>query len=326
MEQLLHNLPHPKDPHSRVLSSRHAHEDAFILAPLPAGMALVQSVDILSPIGNNPRLFGQTAAANALSDIYAMGGEAYSAMNILSYPACSTPVDVLREILLGATEKLEEAGAVGAGGHTLEDSHLKFGLSVTGYVDPQNFARNNGLNEGDILILTKPIGTGILATGIKAKWEYYQEAEDELYRYTTALNKNAAHVLRAMKLKAATDITGFGLGGHSLEMAEASEKTIRLYTKEIPLMAYVYDYASNGLIPEASYINKRYAQQKFQAQVGVDELMTAIIFDAQSSGGLLLAVPKIQRQEALQRLDDLGEQAYEVGEVCAFSSQNLILE
>jgi len=314
------------DPYGRVLSAVGHHEDAFILAPPPAGMALVQSLDIVSPIGNNPRLFGQCAAANALSDIYAMGGEAYSTMNILSFPAGDIPIEVVQEILLGATEKIIEANAVSAGGHTLEDSALKFGLSVTGIVNPAHFSRNSALEVGDALILTKPIGTGVLSSGIKAKWDDFEKAETELYACATHLNKNAATLIQAMKLFAATDITGFGLGGHALEMAQASQKSVRLFSSEIPLLAYVRDYAENGLIPTGSYANYEYAQKHVDVKAHVDELLVKLVFDAQTSGGLLLAVPQHKVAEAKQRLSDLGEQAYLVGEVDTLNHKLLIIE
>ena len=314
------------DPHGRVLSAMGHHEDAFVISAPPAGMALVQSVDILSPIGNNPRLFGQCAAANALSDIYAMGGEAYSAMNILSFCAQDIPIEVVQEILLGAAEKIAEANAVHAGGHTLEDSALKFGLSVTGMVNPSHFSRNNALEVGDGLILTKPIGTGVLSTGIKARWDNFEQAEKELYACTTHLNKNASSLIQSMKIFAATDITGFGLGGHALEMAQASQKSVRLFASEIPLLPYVRTYAENGLIPQGSYANYEYAQKCLVTRTSVDELLVRLIFDAQTSGGLLLAVPKNKISEATKRLQDLGEQAYLVGEVTKLSDASDIAE
>ena len=319
------NLRQVPDPFGRVLSAMGHHEDAFILAPPPANMALVQSVDILSPIGNDPRLFGQCVAANAFSDIYAMGGEAYSAMNIISFSACDIPLEVVQEILLGAAEKIEEAGAVSAGGHTLEDSELKFGLSVTGIVNPDHFSRNSALEEGDMLLLTKPIGTGILSTGIKAQWDDFALAEKALYDCVTHLNKKASSIIQSMKICAATDITGFGLGGHALEMAQASQKNIRLFASDIPLLAYVKSYAENGLIPQGSYANYEYAQKYVHVNDQIDALMLNLIFDAQTSGGLLLAVPKHKVSEAQKRLKDLGEQVYIVGEVGKIENPNEFL-
>lgn len=311
-------------------------------------------MDILSPIGNCPRLFGQCAAANALSDIYAMGGTAYSAMNIIAFAACDFPLFVVQDILRGAADKIAEAGAVLAGGHTLEDPNLKFGLSVTGIVDKNHFARNSALEVSDQLILTKPLGTGILSTGIKAKWEDYEEAEKTMYRWTTHLNKNASSLISSMKLLAATDITGFGLGGHALEMAEASQKTIRIFTKDVPLMDFAMEYAQSGLIPQGSYTNFAFAKNRVKLaplnslgsdsahrnsksnkdELSVEEqsdafdLLVRFLFDPQTSGGLLLAVPKEKAHEAQKRLHELGELAIIIGEVAKLEnpSQYLIIE
>ncbi len=170
---------------------------------------------------NDPYAFGQIAAANAMSDIYAMGGEPYSAMNIVCFPTKEMDLNILIEILKGGYHKILEAGAVLAGGHSVEDREIKYGLSVTGVVKREHIATNSGARVGDFLVLTKPIGTGILATAIKAKWEGYEEIEKEVYYWTSKLNKGPGEVIRKFNIKGATDITGFGLGGHLLEMAKA---------------------------------------------------------------------------------------------------------
>ncbi len=293
------------------------NEDAVVVQAPPPGMALVQTVDVLSPLGNNPRLFGRTAAANALSDVYAMGGTPWSAMNIVSYPASSLPLDVLVEILNGGTEALTQAGTVLAGGHTLEDEQIKYGLAVTGIVDPAHIASNTGLLPGDVLILTKPLGTGVLATAIKAGWPGAEEAEDELYRWSTRLNANAGRVLRDMALRAATDVTGFGLGGHALEMAKGSAVSIELDSTAIPFMASVEDFAADGLIPAGTYANRRHCACHTMVLNGVDSLRSTLVFDAQTSGGLLLAVPAARSEEALERLRALDEPGWIVGRVQA---------
>lgn len=278
-------------------------------------MALVQTVDVLGPLGNNPRLFGQVAAANALSDVYAVGGTPWSAMNIAAFPAQEVPLSVFAEILAGGLEKIVEAGAVLAGGHTLEDAEIKYGLSVTGYVDPEAIASNAGLRPGDALVLTKPLGTGVLATAVKAEWEGGEKAEAELYRWATRLNANAAEVLRAMRLRAATDVTGFGLGGHLLEMARGSGVTVELDAGALPLMEGVEDFASDGLIPAGSYANRRHCACRTLVMPGVDSLRAALAFDAQTSGGLVLAVPAERVEEARERLGALGEPAWAIGRV-----------
>lgn len=291
------------------------NEDAVILRTPPAGMALVQTVDVLSPLGNNPRLFGQVAAANALSDVYAVGGFPWSAMNIAAFPAQDVPLEVFSEILQGGLEKIVEAGAVLAGGHTLEDAEIKYGLSVTGYVDPAAIASNAGLRPGDVLVLTKPLGIGVLATAIKAQWENADKAEADLYRWATHLNANAATVLRAMKLKAATDITGFGLGGHLLEMARGSNVVVEVDTAALPFIDNVEDFASDGLIPAGSYANRKHCACRTFVSPGVDSLRAALVFDAQTSGGLVLAVAPERVEEAQERLAALGEPGRVVGRV-----------
>ncbi len=297
-------------------------------------IALVQTLDILTPIGNNPRLFGQVAAANALSDVYAMGGEAWSCMNILSFPSQDIDISVLVEILEGGIEKIIEADAVLAGGHTLEEEEIKYGLSVTGYIDPENIASNDGLKSNDVLLLTKPIGTGVLATAIKAQWESeakVKEAEKTLYSWATMLNKKPSQVIRDMQLKAATDITGFGLGGHLLEMAKASKCAIELDVMTIPFMENVIDFAENGLIPQGTYSNRKHCQCKTHYALDLNDdlqkLKATLVFDAQTSGGLVLAVPQERAMEAKERLHTLGVNVWEIGRVSELKnpSEQLIL-
>lgn len=285
-------------------------------------MALVQTLDILTPIGNSPRRFGQIAAANALSDVYAVGGEAWSCMNILAFPSKDIPLEVLTEILEGGIEKIQEAEAVLAGGHTLEEDNIKYGLSVTGYIDPTNIASNSGLKENDVLLLTKPIGTGVLATAIKARWENEEnllQTEEILYSWATRLNRSAARVIRDMRIKAATDITGFGLGGHILEMAKASHCAIELDINNIPLMEKVLSFAEDGLIPVGTYANRTHCACRTYNTYNTDDdsqvIRGTLVFDAQTSGGLLLAVPPEKVQEAKERLTALNVPSWEIGRV-----------
>ncbi len=310
------------------------NEDATIIAYPPQGMALVQTVDILTPIGNTPRLYGQVAAANALSDVYAVGGEAWSCMNVLAFPSADIDLDILTQILEGGIEKIIEAEAVLAGGHTLEEDVIKFGLSVTGYIDPNNIASNSGLKEDDVLILTKPIGTGVLASAIKNKWEgkdYSLIAEETLYSWATILNRKPAQVIRTMQLKAATDITGFGLGGHVLEMAKASHCAIEIDLNSIPFMDNVLMFAEQGLIPKGTFNNKKHCQcrtlHSYTENDKAKELKSTLVFDAQTSGGLLLAVPSAKEEEAKEHLKNLDVPAWTIGRVKALkdSKEQLIL-
>ena len=195
----------------RLLNRLGDYEDAAIVR-FPPGKALVQTVDILTPIVNNPYWFGQIAAANSLSDVYAMGGEPYTAMNIVCFPIAKLGRDILKEILSGGMDKIREAGAVMAGGHSVKDDELKYGLSVTGIIDPGAFASNNGLKPGDQLLLTKPIGTGVLSTALKSGVEGRSQVEELIYKWAGRLNKAGARVIEKLGLKGATDVSGFGLG------------------------------------------------------------------------------------------------------------------
>ena len=226
---------------ARVLAGRARNEDAVVLS-VPAGKALVQTVDILAPIVNDAFTFGRIAAANALSDVYALGGEPWCAMNVACFPqalAEDDPEHILSDILRGGQSALLEAGAVPAGGHTVQDDELKYGLAVTGIIDPAHIAVNSGLRPGQRLLLTKALGTGILATAVKARWDGAAESEAELARCCGRLNKVGGAVIREFHLPAATDITGFGLGGHALEMALASEVCVALDTAALPLLPRV---------------------------------------------------------------------------------------
>ena len=282
---------------------------------------MVQSLDIIAPLGNNPRLFGQTAAANALSDIYAMGGQAYTAMNILSFSSCEIPSEVIQEILLGALDKIQEANAISCGGHTLESQELRFGLSVTGIVNKNHFAQNKCLEQGDILLLTKALGTGILTTGIRGKWDNWEKAEQELFSNTTKLNKLGAEIIQEFQIKASTDITGFGLLGHLLEMAKASQKSIQLNFSALPFMKYVQDYAQNGLIPKRCYDNYHFTKHAVFYNTNLSSLETLLCNDPQTSGGLVLACKEKNVSAIQKRLVDNGHAAFCIGTVDNLQTQ-----
>lgn len=312
-----------------MLCNVSGHEDAAVLH-FPAGKALVQTVDILTPIGNDPYVFGQIAAANAISDVYAMGGEPWCAMNVVFFPAPKGEenglgLDTLSEILRGGQDKLQEAGAILAGGHTVADDEPKYGMSVTGIIDPDGVASNKCLRVGDRLLLTKPIGVGILTTVVKAQWGQWEEAEAEFCKWATRLNKGGARVIRELKLRAATDITGFGLGGHAMEMAEASRLCVAINASTVPLMERVLDYAGSGFVPGGSFANKRHAACRTLVEDGVDPLLVSIIFDAQTSGGLLLAVSPDLVERATTFLAESGDMCVDVGEVLAARDDGILL-
>jgi selenide,water dikinase len=302
------------DPEGRLLAGRAYHEDAAVLR-LPPGKALVQSVDVLAPLVNDPARFGAIAAANALSDIYAMGGEPWCALNIAFFPTNRLDVGILRDMARGGLDALHEAGALLVGGHTVDDAEIRFGFCVTGIVDADAMAVNDGLRPGDILLLTKPLGTGVLTMAVKAQWEGWEESEEELWRWCSRLNRGGAHVIRELGLKAATDVTGFGLVGHLLEMARASGLNIRLDLDSLPLLPRAAEYAQNGLVPAASYANRAYCRPRTRMAASVDEMRATLLFDAQSSGGLVLAVPADKLGRAEESLAARGEAFWRIGAV-----------
>jgi len=297
-----------------VITGTSNNEDAAILH-FPAGKALVQTLDFFTPIVNDPYKFGQIAAANSLSDVYAMGGEPWCAMNIVCFPVKSMPLDMLRDIIHGGYDKIRESGAVLAGGHSVEDPEIKYGLSVTGVIDPDGYTSNAALVPGDKLVLTKPIGTGVIATAIKGDWEGKDALEELLFTWAAKLNDRSGRIVRELRIKAVTDVTGFGLGGHLLEMARASKCGVVLYSSAIPFLPEAVELASMGMIPAGSFANRRHFAPSVTVDDAVDPLHRDLVFDAQTSGGLLMSVPDAMLREVLTRLEDAGEMAAVVGEV-----------
>ncbi|GAB7021673.1 selenide, water dikinase SelD [Salidesulfovibrio brasiliensis] len=275
----------------------------------------MQTVDFFTPIVNDPYRFGQIAAANALSDVYAMGGEPWSAMNIVCFPAKDMPGEILAEVLRGGMDKINESGAVLSGGHSVEDAELKYGLAVSGIVDPDGFASNRGAEPGDALILTKPIGTGVLATAVKAEWDGADDMEETLYKYAAHLNKAGGAVIAKLGLKGATDVTGFGLGGHLIELAEASGVSAELDLSAIPFIPEAVELAGMGMLPAGSICNRNYYKAKTASADGVDPILFDLVFDAQTSGGLILSAPQPLVKKAVSMLEAAGESAAVVGRV-----------
>ncbi|SBV96792.1 Selenide, water dikinase [uncultured delta proteobacterium] len=308
----------PADPLApgRLLTATRANEDAAVIR-VPPGKALVQTVDFFTPVVNDPFAFGQIAAANALSDVYAMGGEPWSVMNIVCFPVRDYPASVLAGILAGGAAKAAEAGAVLAGGHSVNDTEIKYGMAVTGLVDPDAFAANTNLMPGQVLMLTKPLGTGILATAVKARWDGADAMEQALAATASKLNAGPAKAIRELGLRAATDITGFGLGGHLLEMAEASGVGIRLAASALPVLPYARDLAAEGLVPAGSYANRRFRRHDTQADPEVDPILMDIIFDPQTSGGIVLALDPTQVDGARAILAEHGDMGRVIGDVTA---------
>lgn len=297
-----------------MLTGTGDNEDAAVLS-FPPGKALVQTVDFFTPVVNDPFRFGQIAAANALSDIYAMGAEPLSAMNIVCFPAKCMPLDVLKEVLRGGFSKIRESGAAMAGGHSVEDSEIKYGLAVSGVADPDRFATNRGLRPGDRLLLTKPLGTGILATAVKASLPDSDRFEDAIWQVAARLNSVPGRLIREHKLKAATDVTGFGLGGHLLEMSKASGFEVELFANSAPVIPAAYDLARQGFVPAGSHANRKYFADACVVGEGTDPLLLDLVFDAQTSGGLVLAVPEDLLEPITKALEAAGDLAVQVGRV-----------
>ena len=273
-------------------------------------LALVQTVDFFPPVVDDPYTFGQVAAANALSDVYAMGGEPKTCLNIMGVPR-DFPKEVIREILRGGYDKVYEAGAVVAGGHTILDEEPKYGLSVTGYVHPDRFYRNCGAKPGDVLILTKPLGTGILTTAAKA--DLVSEADREaMIRIMTELNKKARDVFVQHEIHACTDVTGFGLMGHLFEMVNGTDCEALVDTAAVEILPAALEFARMGVLAEGMYRNRDYCA----AQVDEGCVQTAVcdaLFDPQTSGGLLAAVAPQDAESVLAMLQGRMLSAQKIG-------------
>ena len=248
---------------------------------------MIQTVDFFTPIVDDPYTFGQIAAANSLSDIYAMGGEPKVALNIVGFPNCLDPA-ILGEILAGGAAKVKEAGAVLVGGHSVQDDEPKYGLCVSGFVHPDKIFKNYGCRPGDVLILTKQIGSGVINTAIKADMAS-EEATAEAVAVMSALNKKGKEIVEAYPVTACTDITGFGLLGHCVEMASASEVTFEIHVEDIAYMKDAEAYARMGLVPAGAYRNREHAEA--HVDVGcVPEHYVDLLYDPQTSGGLLISI------------------------------------
>lgn len=299
-------------------------DDAGVYRLTPE-IAMVQTIDVITPVVDDPFAFGQVAAANSLSDIYAMGGRPVTAMSFVGFPLDNTDIEILRQILAGALSKLDEAGCALVGGHSVKDQEIKFGLSVTGVVHPDRVLTKGGARPGDKLILTKPLGTGILNTALKA--DLLEPAViSEVINQMTALNKAPAEAMTELGAHAATDITGFGLIGHAAEMTTLGEVSFKLAFSRIPLMTGARQWAEAGLVPAGAYSNREYRLGIIEAEVTVEEWMLDVLFDPQTSGGLLIAVAPEIADIMVERIREQGfPSAAVIGEVIADPQGRIIL-
>ena len=268
-------------------------------------LAIIQTVDFFPPIVNHPYHFGCIAAANALSDVYAMGGTPITAMNIVGFPVKKLGIDILKEILKGGADKLMEAGAALAGGHSIDDEELKYGLSVTGTVHPDRIIRNSTALPGDSIILTKPLGSGIMVTGIKGG--VVPEADETaVISSMELLNRTASESMLRVGVSACTDVTGFGLIGHAYEMASGSAVAMRILSSQLPKFDIALELASEGILPEGMYKNREFFDQFVRFADGVSDEFKDVVFDPQTSGGLLISVPESKSRDLLEELHSRG--------------------
>ncbi|GJM25102.1 MAG: selenide, water dikinase [Phycisphaerae bacterium] len=314
----------PKQSHSKVLAGLDPFEDAGVYQ-LDGETALVQTVDFFPPLVDDPFTFGQIAAANSLSDVYAMGATPISALNIVGYPDKDLPSDILCEILRGGADKVAEAGAALLGGHSVRDAEIKYGLAVTGTVHPDRIICNNTAKPGDMLVLTKPIGSGVLTSAAKSD-KIPQENLAEAIAAMTCLNRGACEAMVEVGVHAATDVTGFGLLGHAFEMANGSGVSIMLRANDVPLLQDTLEFAAQGIVTRAHKASLEYLSNRLSAD-GIDQTLVNVLADAQTSGGLLIAVAA-EKADAL--IDALNQKntptAAIIGEVNPASDQTIVLK
>lgn len=289
-------------------------------------LALIQTVDFFTPIVDDPYDFGRIAAANALSDVYAMGGTPKTAMNIVAYPIKSMGAKALREMLAGGAAKLREAETVLLGGHSIEDEELKYGVSVTGFIHPQRILANQGLRKGDCLVLTKPLGTGIINTAIKGGLASQQTIRS-VTELMASLNRRAAEIMREFHISACTDVTGFGLLGHIAEMICRTGASVVIESERVPMLAEAYEFGAMGFVPVGAHKNRAFRQEMVMAPDNFDPVLRDILFDPQTSGGLLVGCSEVQADQLVDRLHDEGiEYAAIIGYVEKIHPNTILLK
>ena len=302
LEEILKYLPLPADPN--ILVDIDTHDDAGVYR-VNDELALVLTIDFFPPVCSDPYEFGQIAAANSISDVYAMGGDPVLALNIMMFPTAKLPMEAYAEILKGGFDKATEAGVRIIGGHTIDDFPPKYGLAVVGYIHPQKIITNAGAKPGDSLILTKQIGTGIIMAGQRLGMAIDADIA-EAKKLMKLLNKTGADVMKKYNVKGATDVTGFGLAGHALKMAKASKVSLRINMKKVALIGNSYILIDEGCIPGASFRNLEFAENDTLFAPDLDYNLKMIAFDAQTSGGLLFCAPPDKVDKIMADLQDAG--------------------
>jgi selenide,water dikinase len=322
LSRILSRLPVIEDP--RLLVGAASADDAGVVQISP-DLCLVQTVDVFAPSVDDPYTFGKIAAANSLSDVYAMGGKPLTALSIIGYPLSSLGDEAMYQMLRGGMEKLEEAGVLLVGGHSINDEEIKFGFSVTGLISPKKIITNAGARPGDALLLTKPLGTGIIAfaSQIGAASESARQAAAESMMI---LNRSAAEIMLEFGAHAGTDVTGFGLLGHLYHIVRESRVGAELWWEAIPLLPEVHDYAAKGMISGAAERNREFAGRFVEAAAGVPEVGMDILYDPQTSGGLLFTLPENRARECVDNLSAAGCEAAVIGKITDFSLGRIMVK
>ncbi len=321
LAQLLEDIKVRSDPNLLVGFDR--SDDASVYK-ISDDLALVQTVDFFPPIADDPYTFGAVAATNALSDVYAMGGEPKLALNIMAVPE-DMPKETVHEILRGGYDKVYEAGALITGGHSIYDEEPKYGLAVTGFVHPDKVLTNSGAQPGDVLLFTKPLGIGVLTSAMKAGLAR-EETERMAYRLMTTLNKSARDTMVRYHVHACTDVTGFGLMGHLLEMAQGSDVMIRVDVGGIDMIPEALEFARSGILPAGMYRNRSFAED-FVEPGNIPLEKADLLFDPQTSGGLVISVDAEEADALFEELKGCVPSAQRIGQVCAYGGgKRIILE
>ncbi len=292
----------PVIPDQNVIRGMESLDDAGVYK-LSDDLAIIQTIDFFTPIVDDPYDFGQIAAANALSDVYAMGGKPLTAMNVVCFPTKQMDISVLKDILRGGMDKMSEAGVTLLGGHSIDDAELKYGLSVTGTVHPERLVTNSGAKVGDRLILTKPLGTGIINTALKAG-EVSQETVAKVTKCMASLNKKASELMQEVEVHACTDITGFGFLGHTCQLARNSQVGIKIHVDSMPFFIEAEELAKTGFCPAGLYRNREFYSEMVDFSSQVPDYMKDILFDPQTSGGLLISLAPDAAESLIERLKE----------------------
>ena len=314
----------PNVPDKNLLVGLDTSDDAGVYR-LTDDIALIQTVDFFTPVVDDPYLFGQIAAANALSDVYAMGGKPLTVLNLVAFPTGKLDLSILARILEGGASKIQEAGAVLVGGHSIQDDEPKYGLSVTGVVHPDKVIANSGAKPGDYLVLTKPIGVGVVSTAIK-RGLVSDEIIDQAVQVMAALNAGSSEVMQEVGVNACTDISGFGLLGHAMEMAKGSGVGLKIRFERVPLLTGTKEFAAQGAICGGSRSNLNFLASDTDFASNISEIEQLIMADAITSGGLLISVPGDRLDDLIQRLKEKDIQGAVIGNVIAEPKGRIIVE